>query len=114
MAWDVGDIIAAINLAENQINEEAIIGLELAAEFVGQKSDTVVPLDEGPLQNSRKVVIQGTRAAISYNTPYAQKQHEDLSLSHPGGRKAKYLEGALNGSGPQVAQIVEARIRRAF
>ena len=36
---------------------------------------------------------------ISYSTPYAWRQHEDLQLNHPNGGQAKYLEKAVNQVG---------------
>lgn len=114
MAWDVGQIVANINNLAAEMQTKALIGLEKGAEFVGQKSDTMVPLDEGPLQNSRKVTRAGNRAAISYNTPYAVKQHEDMTLVHPNGRQPKYLEQALNSAGTRVPDIIQAEMGGLF
>ena len=33
---------------------------------------------------------------ISFNTPYAFRQHEELGYNHPNGGEAKYLEKAWN------------------
>ena len=38
------------------------------------------------------------KAAVSFDTPYAVVQHENLTFHHPGGRQAKYLETPLNAS----------------
>jgi hypothetical protein len=94
----------------------AIKGLKLAAEHVLQVSRTVVPLEEGTLERSGTVSVDETamRAAISYDTPYAVRQHEDMGLHHAGGRKAKYLEGPLAQEASTVQQIVAAEVRRAL
>ena len=54
---------------------------------------------------------------ISFNTPYAAKQHEALNFRHEHG-KAKYLEHALTTIGPQldrvIAATVETHLRRGL
>jgi hypothetical protein len=52
----------------------------------------------------------GNLVEISFNTPYAAKQHEDLRLKHPRGGGPKYLERALTTVMPQLANIVAARV----
>ena len=50
---------------------------------------------------------QDGEVVIGYNTPYALKQHEDLTLNHPKpGTKAKYLEDPANEITPYIAQDV--------
>lgn len=46
-------------------------GLQRALEHTLGVANTLVPLDEGPLQNSGKVVMTGLKGVISYDTPYA-------------------------------------------
>lgn len=47
-------------------------------------------------------------AEISFNTPYAARQHEELGWQHPNGGHAKYLELELARVAPRVAPILEA------
>jgi hypothetical protein len=88
--WNGDDIQALINDATPQ-------GLRLAAEHLLQVSRTKVPIEEGTLERSGVASVDEQRraAAVSYDTPYAKRQHEDLTLQHQGGREAKYLEGPL-------------------
>jgi len=53
---------------------------------------------------------------VSYNTPYAVYQHEDLTLHHEKGRKAKYLEDVINDPRvkSQTEQLIADEIRRQF
>lgn len=99
-----------------KIRKESVRGELLAAEYVLGESLKVVPIDEAALQNSGTASIntQTLVAAISYDTPYAVVQHERLDFRHAPGRTAKYLEGPLNSSGPQVLAIVAAQLRRAM
>ncbi|KUM31886.1 hypothetical protein AQ436_01865 [Arthrobacter sp. EpRS66] len=83
-------------------------GLVLGAEHVLGESNKRVPHEEGTLENSGSVSYEGgkLRAAISYDTPYAAVQHEDMSLRHDKGREAKYLENALNAEKDTVGEII--------
>lgn len=101
----------AINAA---VQAEAEAGLLLAAEFILQASNAVVPLDEGPLMNSGAVGLDGLTASVSYNTPYAVRQHEDLSYRHASGRTAKYLENTLNARQQAAMDIIAQRIRQGI
>lgn len=86
-------------------------GVALAAEHVLAESNKIVPLDEGPLQRSGKVDTDGLDASISYDTPYAVRQHEDLTYRHAPGRQAKYLETAANSSRDEVRRIIARELR---
>jgi hypothetical protein len=43
---------------------------------------------------------------------YAVRQHEDLSLNHPGGGQAKFLESALDEARPSLASKVATVAKR--
>jgi len=107
LTWNGPAITAAVEAA-------ATAGLLLAAEFVLQSTNLVVPLDEGPLMNSGAVGVDGLTASISYNTPYAVRQHEDLTYRHANGRTAKYLENTLNAQQQAAMDIVAQRIRQGI
>ena len=52
---------------------------------------------------------------IGYNTPYAARQHEDLTMYHPKpGRKAKYLEDPAMRIAPEIAPGIVARMQSYF
>lgn len=91
-------------------------GLALAGEHILGESRKEVPHEEGTLERSGAVTMDDTelRVAVSYDTPYAVRQHEDLSLQHDEGRKAKYLEDPLNREASTALDIVGAEIRRAL
>lgn len=87
-------------------------GLGLAAEHVLGVSNTAVPIEEGTLERSGSISVdeRGRRAAISYDTPYAVRQHEDMNLHHDSGRSAKFLENALNSEKDAVREILRKTI----
>ena len=51
---------------------------------------------------------------ISFNTPYARRQHEELGYEHPRGGKAKYLEDPFNRLKQKVVKMAEQRIKKAL
>lgn len=95
------------------VTDAAARGLALAAEYVLQQTNEVVPIEEHTLQESGKASIDdnGLTAAVSYDTPYAVVVHEDLTARHDKGRHAKYLEKTMNESGEAVGEIIAKTIR---
>lgn len=89
-------------------------GLQLALEHVLAESNKIVPLEEGTLQRSGTTSIDegNLTGTVSYNTPYAVRQHEELTWRHAPGRQAKYLETAVNTSREQCLRIMQAELRR--
>ncbi|MFP8960035.1 hypothetical protein ACLIYP_05600 [Streptomyces nanhaiensis] len=99
-----------------EVRQAAGRALYLAAEHVLSVSNDRVPLDEAALQRSGTASVDegSLRAAVAYDTPYAARQHEELTWRHAPGRRAKYLESSLNDSRDEVRRLVAAQIRRAF
>lgn len=86
----------------------ALEGLLMALENVLAESNRLVPLDEGTLERSGRVQVdeQNMRGIVSYDTPYAMRQHEELSWKHAPGRQAKYLETAVNNNQQKTMEIM--------
>ena len=51
---------------------------------------------------------------ISFNTPYARRQHEELGYQHPRGGKAKYLEDPFNRNKNNVLKMADLQIKKAL
>ncbi|MFF7485644.1 hypothetical protein ACFZBC_09110 [Streptomyces luteogriseus] len=102
--------------ASRQIREGAAAGVYLAAEHVLGLATNVVPLDEGYLQSTGTASVDtpSLTGMVSFDGPYAVRQHEELSWRHAPGRTAKYLENSLNAARPEVAAIIAAQVRRAM
>lgn len=106
------------NLTQN-INPEAFRegvqrGLFLAAEHVLQVSNTRVPIEEGTLERSGATSEGDLVSSVSYDTPYAARQHEELGYRHDAGRQAKFLESASIDEMDTVAQIMAKATREAL
>lgn len=91
-------------------------GLVKAAEFLLTESRAEVPLDEATLERSGAVTQDKPelRVHVSYDTPYAVRQHEEMTWRHAPGRKAKYLEDPANANEDEILAIVATEGRRAF
>lgn len=105
-----------LDAAVEKITDAAKRGMLVAGEHVLGVANSQVPLEEGDLARSGGVSQDGGsgRTAISYDTPYAVRQHEDTSLRHDSGRNAKYLENAMNSERATALQIVAQRAKGAF
>ncbi len=110
---DLSGLVPASKIA-GILREAAMDGLENGGEHVLKLARDRVPLEEGTLERSGRVSSDGTSTvAVSFDTPYAVRQHEDMSLRHDAGRQAKYLETAAADGAKTVAQLVRASVRRA-
>ncbi|WP_424183851.1 hypothetical protein ACOBQX_17990 [Actinokineospora sp. G85] len=90
-------------------------GLGLGAEHVRGVSVDRAPLATAALRNSATASVdaESLTAAVSYDTPYAARQHEELDYHHRTGGP-KYLESALASERDVVARLVQAQIRKAL
>jgi hypothetical protein len=97
-----------------KIRAAAADGLLEAAEALRQDSQAEVPTQEHILQLSAETDVdrRNLKAVVSYDTPYAVKQHEDRTLRHDNG-KAKYLEDPANANAGRYMDHVAQRIKEA-
>ncbi|WP_066360262.1 minor capsid protein [Herbidospora mongoliensis] len=107
LKWNGPQVAAAVMKAAEK-------GVKLAAEHLLEESRKLVPHEEGTLERSGTVSADGLRAAVSYDTPYAIKQHEDLNLKHDDDREGKYLEKPARTQAKAMQDIMAAQIRRAI
>lgn len=93
-------------------------GINKAAENVAAKAMPLTPQDEGDLRGSQTVheaTAGDLKAAVSYDTPYAVRQHEELGYHHTEpGTQAKYLESPMNSSRDESMQIIAQAVREAL
>lgn len=108
-----------------EIRGAAVRGVTDAAEELLTVAGDTVPHLLGTLERSGTVSVDEAKiaAAVSYDTPYAVRQHEDTSLNHPDplhavdppisdprGR-AKWLQLALQENAPRLRNKIAAAIR---
>lgn len=92
--------------------EGAARGLYLWAEHVLEEANRLVPLQEGTLMRSGVASVDDSklRAAVSYDTPYAVLQHEEMGYKHTRGQ-AKYLEMPLVASKDVGMKLVAREVK---
>ncbi|WP_328846118.1 minor capsid protein [Streptomyces sp. NBC_00258] len=87
-------------------------GLRRGLEHVLAESRKIVPLEEGTLERSGKVDVDGLEGSVSYDTVYARRQHEELTWRHLPGRTAKYLEKPMASERDVVLRLMAVGLRR--
>jgi len=99
--------------AKDILNGSANRGVALAAEHLLGVANEKVPIEESTLLKSGTVSTdpENFAAAVSYDTPYAARQHEDMHNRHDDGRTAKWLENAMNAEVETAAKIIADTIR---
>lgn len=110
------------SLAKRIAQQAAIKAAETMAEKIRGISEDEAPHATGTMERSSTVKAEGNKIIIAYNTPYAIKQHEDLTLRHPdptnpissSGRKAKYLEDPFNANKAKTLKFIGLKIKEAL
>ena len=138
MANNKWRIKEAVKIAE----EAGLKALRTGAEAILTEAIDEAPIDTGTLRRSGTVTVGGLpdgaqvyEAAesgtemknafpgpegkekavyISFNTPYARRQHEELGYNHPLGGKAKYLEDPFNRNKKKVLQYADKAVKKAL
>lgn len=100
----------------NKVREAAGEGLYEAAEHLLEHSNRTVPLEEGTLMRSGQTDVdrENLKATVSYDTPYARAQHENLEYRHDPGRRAKWLEQTGKERERQIREHVHKKIKDAL
>lgn len=109
LRWNGDAILAAAR-------QGAARGLRLGAEHVLEASRRRVPIEEATLERSGTATVDeaALTAAVAYDTPYAVRQHEEMTYQHDAGRTAKYLELPMSEEADAVGEIIAAQVRRSL
>lgn len=97
------------------LDQAVLSAVEAAGEILGDEAVSRTPKESGTLQDSMKVTTDGkATAAVSYDTPYACRQHEEIGWQHPGGGEAKYLENAMSAAADRMQQAIADEIGKVL
>lgn len=109
MKWYGKDVLKKIDKAGHG-------ALTDASEFLLDEGNKTVPHDEGTLEASGQATVSndGKSATVSYDTPYAAKQHEDQTLNHQGKGRAKWLELTMKEKEKKVRVYVSDAYKKAL
>lgn len=91
----------------------APIGAGKAMEHIRGVSVALTPEDTGHLIGTADVQVDGNDASLTYDGPYARRQHEELTWRHEKGQ-AKYLEQPMHTERDTALAIVAKEIRDAL
>lgn len=107
---------------QEQVRAAAMSGVKDAAETLLTEANQTAPHSKGPLRLSGTVSTdeQKIAAAVSYDTPYAVRQHEDTRLRHPDPTnplsdprgRAKWLQLTLQERQAALQQYIAAAVKR--
>lgn len=97
---------------KSELRSAVIEWLVDASNYILDESNKEVPIDEGTLANSGNTQIDESTltASIGYDTPYAVRQHEDLSISHINDRGAKFLENAFKNNVGVLQDLLKDKV----
>jgi hypothetical protein len=103
-------------LSQRAVRRACEAAVAEAAETLLTDTNPRVPLDEGPLAQSGRITHDPANltSAVSYDTPYAVKQHEDTTLNHPQQGEAKFLERTMHERARTYGDTMAARVRKGF
>lgn len=83
-----------------------------------ERSNETVPFLEGTLKRSGHTEVEATTygalAVISYNTPYARRQHEELNYVHKGKGRAKWVERTAQEQLGAISAICQGQYQEQF
>lgn len=98
-------------------HDKAVLRLGQNCEFILSESKKEVPWDTTHLLQTGTVepVPEIDGFEIGYNTPYAARQHEDMTFHHPKpGTKAKYLEDPAMRIAPTIEADIANHLREVL
>lgn len=87
--------------------------LAAGAEVIRAAAAAQTPIETGRLVGSAAVTVDGDDATVSYDGPYARRQHEELTWRHETGR-AKYLELAVIEEADNAVDVMAHELRNSL
>lgn len=96
--------------------QTAVRALDDTGHFLGEESNRTIPIEDRTMAGTLKVrtSAQELRTYLGYDTAYAIRQHEDQSLHHDPGRRAKWLELTMREQIQHTLRFLAERLGVAF
>lgn len=97
-----------------RLRNETADALRDMGEAILSDASKTIPYDTGTMDRSGFVEVDESTLdmQIGYDVPYAAQQHEDTTIRHPNGRRAKWLELTVAENADRYRAMMEAAIRR--
>lgn len=101
-----------------QIDDAASDAVLAACRYLEQEANKTCPFEDGTLEGSSDSDVEatstGAHGAVSYNTPYARRQHEDPQMTHKGKGRHKWLEKTALEQADEIQRILAKGVGEAF
>ena len=92
------------------VEQASQAGLKEAGREALAKARAKVPVDDGKLRRSGRVITEDLAVTVRFTAPHAWLQHERMDYRHENGGEAKYLENAALDT--DVGRIVADAVRQ--
>jgi len=102
---------------QKSIKTKALDGVEECVRgLMKTQAQEDCPVDQGTLKGSIGVERDDANKCIYLGCggparDYAFRQHQDMSLNHPGAGKAKFISGAVEQHAPKLKSYVEKHLK---
>lgn len=112
-------VISMFDRRSKALGRAFVRGAKKAGLALQRESQKVVPVDTGNLKNSATTRVDDSnkgfdaQVTVGYTANYAVYVHENLTARHAPGKTAKFLEGPAREMRAEIANIIEAEIRKA-
>jgi hypothetical protein len=110
-----GDFADALDDLEGKVHAALFTGVGEATDDLKRTSQDLVPFDQADLSNSAEAhVTEGTggvEGTVTYDTPYAARQHEEHTWQHDPGRTSNYLGGPLRTGATRYEKHIADAVR---
>ena len=126
------DVVEQLPACVDNMEHGSAKGLADALMYVAEESQQRAPIDTGDLRGSVRVELDGQayaegekgggvnvlgtvpetaeKGSVSFNTPYAADQHEQIYYDHPREGRSKYLESVLVDESERILQAIAGGI----
>ena len=108
-----GDFFEKLEALDDQIQELTPIAVGRGMEHVRTVAAELTPVRDGYLVGSAGVTVHGDEARLTYEGPYARRQHYELDWHHTKGQ-ALYLEQPMRTEAGTVIDIIAETLGEAF
>lgn len=110
------DFEAVLGDAEKAVRRGTVNGVRGACRSLKSDSQDRVPYEEGDLSRSAAVSMDTTgtevQGAVTYDTVYAEIQHEAEDFKHANGRTFNYLGGPLRENSDRYLEYIEGQVAK--
>jgi hypothetical protein len=89
-------------------------GVSRGLDMIAETSQDRVLVDTGELKNSQNQSQDGNSGTVYYTDSKAVGAHENLTVTPRRGKRAKFLESALNDRRDDVGRAIGEELRKAL